>query len=137
MENKHLADYLHEIQVAIATEGDMPSEFLEFGAAWGTPAYGISRLCEHLKGLVAAGKTRMQIGVPVAAAPTPQRCPPTCNSFIEVSLEIRMYAISVPGPDAEIGWISHLVDSEAIAVILPFKPWNKHTFTPAQNYARN
>jgi hypothetical protein len=134
MENKHLADYLQEIQAAIAMEGGIPNEFLEFGAAWGETAYDLGRLCASLKELVVNGQTSMEIMLPRRIEGTPSRCPPTRNSFIQIRLDIQMFAICAPGPGASGGWLSHFVDSEAIAVILPFESWDEQTFSPNQQW---
>jgi hypothetical protein len=134
MENKSLDEYIKDLRRAIAIQGTLPAKYTKVGAIWAPPEAGNTWIYEAVGRLVAQEQTHLEIPLPRSPGVTPPSGPPRNTQAPALKLRIKMIAIRSPGPDFDAGWISHFVDSEAIACILPFRSWNEHTFTPAQQW---
>jgi hypothetical protein len=134
MINSYLDEYIKDLRRALAIQQSLPTKYTQVGAIWAPPESGYTWIYEAVGRLVAQEQTHINIALPRSPAVTPNRRPPTASDlFTETRLDIQMIAIRSPN-SFDAGWISHFIDSEAIACILPFQSWGQHTFKPSQQW---
>jgi hypothetical protein len=133
MINRYLDEYINVLCWAIAIQESLPTKYTQVGAIWAPPESGYTCIYEALGNLVAQEQTHINIALPRSPGVTPPIGPPRNTQAPTLKLRIQMIAIRSPN-SFDAGWISHFIDSEAIACILPFQSWGQHTFKQSQQW---